>query len=125
MRKGAHRATIDPELTRQLELAEPDRPVEAVLSLRPAATATAPSEVTTKAAVELLLERSRQQEPAGLHDYTVFPNLGAFAVRASGSFVRHLIDQPEIATATANRQPQELLIRPVSSRPAGGPGESD
>lgn len=47
----------------------------------------------------------------------VFPNLGAFAVSASAPLLRRLLEQDEVATATANRQPQSMLIKPVASHP--------
>ena len=44
----------------------------------------------------------------------MFGNLGVFAVSAPAGFVRRLVQQPEVATA--NRQPEDLSIRPVPSR---------
>jgi hypothetical protein len=51
----------------------------------------------------------------------VFRNLGSFVVAAAAPFVRKLLDQEEILSATANRQSEDLLIKPVSSKPLKGP----
>jgi hypothetical protein len=109
---------IDPDLLRDLDRAGMDQEVEAVFSLWPSAGDAAHPGSRRQAEIEQLLDRVRQPEPEGLHQYQVFPDLAAFSVRATGSFVRRLTQQPEVATATSNRQRTDFLIRPVASRPA-------
>jgi hypothetical protein len=111
-----HRADIDPELLRQLAAAGADQPVGAVFSLRPPPGQPVASPKAAKETVERLLDRTKEEVAGGLHRYTVFPNLGSFAVQATGPFIRRLLAQEEIATATANEQPGDLLIRPVSPK---------
>jgi hypothetical protein len=104
-------------LTRQLDAAEPAQEVSAVFSVRPdPAAKAAPSPEETAALVDDLLERVRQQTGREPGRVTVFRNLGSFAVAAPADFVRRLLEQPEVVTATANVQPQDLLIRPVGPR---------
>jgi hypothetical protein len=115
----------DPELLRQLEAAAaPDQEIAAVCSLRPARPHEKfipPAEAG--ALVERVLRRVQRQTGRRPGRVQVFRNLGSFAVSAPAAFLRQLLQQREIATATANRQPEDLLIRPVSSEPAEGPEE--
>jgi hypothetical protein len=68
-----------------------------------------------------LLRRVEDQTGEHPAESTVFGNLGAFALSAPVAFVDRLIARPEVATATANRQPEDLLIRPVEGNRAGEP----
>ena len=111
----------DRELLRQLDAAPAGGPVEVVISLRAdPSLAELPSAKETEEQVARLLERVGQETGEQPRDHTVFGNLGAFAVSAPAGFVRQLMRQPEVATATANRQPEDLPIRPVGPRRGGG-----
>lgn len=100
-------AKTDPELLRQLDAARGDADlVQAVFSLRPGGTVRASlSPEETEATVARLLERVRRETGVAPRDCNVFRNLGAFVVAASARFVRALMEQEEIVSATANRQP--------------------
>ncbi|MDR7548305.1 MAG: hypothetical protein QN149_13640 [Armatimonadota bacterium] len=109
---------IDPELLRQLdEHAASAEPVEAVFTLKPALATRAAGAGETERTVRELLRRVQAQVGEAPADYNVFRNLSAFAVVAPARFVRELMAQDEIATATANRQPQSMVIPPRGKRP--------
>jgi hypothetical protein len=114
------RTKVDPELLRQLDEAG-DEPVGAVFHLRPDPhqRALAPPEAETRA--RGLLRRVEQESGVTPQRVQVFRSLGSFAVSAAAPFVRKLLDQEEILSATANRQPEDLLIKPVSSKPVKEP----
>ncbi len=38
------------------------------------------------------------------YDFNVFPNLGYFVLVAAPVFVERVVDQPEVASASANRR---------------------
>lgn len=105
-------AKADPTLIRQLEESG-DESVSAVFHLRSGAADPAlPPDETEEAARQVLarVTGSVGVSPDGVH---VFRNLGAFSVRAKPPFLRELLDQPEIASAIANRQDADVVIRPV------------
>ncbi|MEP6925638.1 MAG: hypothetical protein ABI954_14325 [Pyrinomonadaceae bacterium] len=95
---------VDPKLTSQLDRASADQSsVQAVFTLDlPKKKLLQPDEV--QAATERVLQRVEQNVGTKAQDYNVFRNLGAFAVEADEPFIRALIDEPEIASATANQQ---------------------
>jgi hypothetical protein len=110
------RGQTDPELLRQLDAAASDSAVSAVCQLRtkdPDQKLIPPAE--TEAMVSGLMERVRQLTGEAPQRVQVFRNLGAFSVSAPPAFLRCLIEQEEIAQATANVQPEEMLIRPRPS----------
>ena len=99
---------VDPELRRQLDgAAAAAGPVEAVMRLRPtprSAVATPPR--ATRELAALVIARVAEQLGVGeeAYDYTVFPNLGYFVLAAPPAFVERVLDQPEVAFASANRR---------------------
>ena len=111
------RAKVNPELTRQLD--EADGPVGAAVTLRPTDPShlAVPANAVEDLAREVLARVSRLtgQSPNDVH---VLPNLGQFLVSAPGSFLQTLLDQPEVAEATASHRTESLMIRPVKTRPA-------
>jgi hypothetical protein len=111
---------VDPELLRQLDEHEASsRPVEAVFTLKTGRGALrAAKGDETEAAVRRILDRVEAQVGVPPDDSNVFRHLGAFVVVASPRFVRALMAQDEIATATANRQPTSMIIPPRGKRPA-------
>lgn len=110
---------IDPELIRQLgAVAADDEPVEVVVRLRPDTPAeVVPTPERTKELVKEILQRvgKRMGNPAMRHN--IFSNLGSFVVSAPTNFVRELIEQPEVASAVANRQAGEAMIPPINKKP--------
>jgi hypothetical protein len=103
------KARIDPELRRQLDGAATAEatPVEAVLRLRPTTrSALAPPPKAARDLAELLVTRVAEElgMKADDYDFNVFPNLGYFVLSASPGFVERMLDQPEVASASANRR---------------------
>jgi hypothetical protein len=103
------KAKIDPELRRQLSdaAAAAVEPVEAVLRLRPTLRSTLPPPPqATRDLADLLVTRVAEELGAekDAYDYNVFPNLGYFVLSASAGFVERMLDQPEVASASANRR---------------------
>jgi hypothetical protein len=95
---------IDPELLRQLESASAGN-VQAVFVLKPSdpeKTILDPEE--TEAVVKRVLKRVARQTGTKPDDSHVFRNLQSFVLDAPATFVRRLIEQKEIAAATANRR---------------------
>jgi hypothetical protein len=113
-------AKVDPELIRQIDTGSASSdPLEAVFMLRsenPAEIVSEP-EATTELAKNVL---DRVTHRTGIEPETVnvFENLGSFVVVAQPRFIRTLTQQPEIASAVANRRPERAFIPPVSKRPA-------
>jgi hypothetical protein len=103
---------VDPELRRQLgrsATAAGDEPVEAVLRLRPvtrSAGAATPQRVRDLA--EGLVDRAATElgEAPGAWAVNVFPNLGYFVLCGSPRLVERVLEQPEVASASANRRRQ-------------------
>lgn len=103
------RARIDPELRRQLGTAATaaGEPVQAILRLRPGRGAQLPPPPRrTRDLAEQLVTRVAEElgTQAGEYDFNVFPNLGYFVLSAPSPFVLRVLDQPEIASASANRR---------------------
>ncbi len=105
----------DPELIRQLnEAALGTKPVEAVFMLRsedPKIFVVNPNH--TEEVTHQVLERVKDEVGVDAEKINIFPNFGSFVVAAPARFVRRLIEQPEIASATANRSTKS---DPESSR---------
>jgi hypothetical protein len=110
----------DPELIRQLnEAAVGTKPVEAVFMLRyedPKVFAINPNH--TEEVTHQVLERVKDEVGVDAQKLTVFGNLGSFVVAAPARFVRRLIEQPEIASATANRHTGGDLDSPRNKKSA-------
>ena len=105
---------------RQLDAAGDD-PVGAVFNLRRGAAQKCLSAEETESCVARLLQHAQKASGVAPQQIHVFRNLGSFAVSAAAPFVRNLLDRDEVASATANRQTAELLIKPVDSKPVKGP----
>jgi len=117
MRTKRSRAKTDPELKRQLKAGKSNQDlVQAVftlhLSTRQTTTATHVEELTHK-----VLDRVADEVGVEAKEINIFRNLGAFAVSAPPDFIRALLTEPEIATATANQQQESMMIPPQRKRP--------
>lgn len=110
-------STIDPQLIRQVAQAvDSQRSVAATFTLRsPSAKATL-SPQQTSAMVRKVLNRIARQTDCKPKDVSVFPNIQSFSIDAAPSFVARLLQQPEIDSAVANEQPDDMLIKPVETR---------
>jgi len=109
MPAGKSKNKVDPELRRQLDgaAAAAAKPVEAVLRLRPTPrSAIAPPPQATRQLAELVITRVAEElgVTAEQYDFNVFPNLGYFVLVAPPVFVERVADQPEVASASANRR---------------------
>ena len=60
----------------------------------------------TRDLAELVVGRVAEElgAAAGHYDFNVFPNLGYFVLSAPAGFVERVLDQPEVASASANRR---------------------
>jgi hypothetical protein len=106
---GKTKNKVDPELRRQLTTAAAAKaaPIEAVLRLRPTPrSAAAPPPRATRQLAELVVGRVAEELGVGheAYDFNVFPNLGYFVLSAPPFFVERVADQPEVASASANRR---------------------
>ena len=86
------RAKADPELLRQLDAAA-DEPIGALFSLRPGPSEKIVPAEEAETRVHGLLEKVGHEVGATPHQVHVFRNLGAFAVWATGSFLRRLLEE--------------------------------
>lgn len=89
------KSDIDPDLARQLDAAQANDPVEAVLLLRASTTPNDPSNA------EALMQRIWRHDHNAQMNY--MPRLGALIVRARLPVVRMLLNRPEVETASANQ----------------------
>jgi hypothetical protein len=96
---------VDPELLRQLDAADAaGTPVEAVFVLDPGTGApTSPERV--EELTRGLVERAQEESGTEIEDINVFRHLASFVARAEPRLIRRLVEAPEIASATANNQP--------------------
>jgi hypothetical protein len=103
---------VDPELRRQLgrsATAAGGEPVEAVLRLRPVTrSAGAATPQRARDLAEGLVDRAATElgEAPGAWAVNVFPNLGYFVLCGSPRLVERVLEQPEVASASANRRRQ-------------------
>jgi hypothetical protein len=97
-------AQIDDELVSQIREC-PDDAVEAVLMLHsadPQEPAATPEEI--EPLVKRLHDRASVATGHTADQVNVFRNMGSIAIAAKGKFLQALIEQPEVASAMANRK---------------------
>jgi hypothetical protein len=110
-------AKVNPELAAQLRDAGAG-PVQAIFQLRSPKEREAPlTDVETERLSKELLERvaAKVGEPARRSN--LLRNLRALIVEASPEFVRSMLQQPEVASATPNRTEESAYIPPKGKRP--------
>jgi hypothetical protein len=119
---------VDPELVRQLESAPPEKPVQAVFTLKTPAGQPFRDAQDTREAVSRIIEgasSSAKQQPERVN---VLANAQSFTISAPPAFVRAVLGDKEIAAALANAQREDMMIRPVDlesrTPPAAKPGAS-
>jgi hypothetical protein len=115
------RTKVDKELTRQLDAAASGDGVSASFSLHPGSTRAVIPPEETEERVHKLLEKVERQVGATPSQYRVHKNIGSFSLTAAPAFIRKLIEEDDVITATASRQPEGMLIKPVFSEPVPGP----
>ena len=99
----------DPELLRQINSVETsDDSIQAVFSLAlPMKRLLDPKQV--EETTNKVLQRAEKEAGSKPKDVNIFKNLGSFVVSADASFIRQIIDDPDVASAVANKQPQAIL----------------
>lgn len=112
----AREAHIDPLLQDQLARASGQHSsVAATFTLRNRSSdVLSPKE--THSVVKKMLDRIAIQTRTKPSVINVFPHIQSFAVSASPMFVKQLLLQPEIDSAMANEQEEQMLIAPVTVR---------
>ena len=122
MAKNEEVASTDPELLRQLEAAaQSNTSLSATFTLRSPSAARVLSPAETKSAVEEIMGRARRATGDRERGVTVFANIQSFAVDAPAPFIKTILGQPEIETASANYQSEDLTIPPVHVTPSDLP----
>lgn len=110
-------ARTDPTLSAQLDGSTAgDEPIQAVIALR-ANDGPPASGDDVACLTEDLLDRVGRETGSQARDYNVFRNLGSFVVVASSTFIRTLLEQPEVESAMANRQPQPVVAPVGGAKP--------
>jgi len=129
---------IDPELTTQLDAADPgDESVQAVVYLR-SGSKGGPDEVTRRASDVIESAKSKAgTEPSRVN---VMRYLGTVAIEAPASFVRALLDEDDVESALANvhpgdddpglgtpsaAQPGAAAAQPGAAAAEAGPGPAE
>jgi len=106
---------IDPVLQRQIDSvgAKSDQ-IEAVFSLDLPMKQLLDPTVVEETTHQVLkrAEKTAGSKPKGVN---VFKNLGSFVVSADASFIREVIDDPQVSRAVANRQPKQTSDKPPNS----------
>jgi hypothetical protein len=110
-------AKVNPELIAQLHHAG-RKPVQAIFQLQSAKEPEAPlTDAEIQRISNEVLERvaAKVGEPAKRSN--LLRNLRTLIVEASPEFVRSMLQQPEIASATANKTEESPFIPPRGKRP--------
>jgi hypothetical protein len=104
--RAGKKTRIDPELLRQINSAGTNNgSIQAVFSLDLPLKKLLDSDLVEETTNQVLKRAEKEAgcKPKGVN---VFKNLGSFAVSADASFIRTIIDDPDIASAVANNQPE-------------------
>jgi hypothetical protein len=112
-RKAVPKATIDPKLLRQLDEAPADAVVGAVFTLKTPEGERYLEAASAKDVMSKIVEDAAADAQAQPQRLTLFPNVQSFAVSGPPALVRKLVEHADVASAMANVQDEDLLIRPV------------
>ena len=107
MQQKKKRTKTEPELLRQIEsVGASSDSIQAVFSLDLPLKKLLDPNVVEETTNQVLrrAEKELGHKPKGV---SVFKNLGSFAVSADASFIRKIIDDPDIASAVASNQPDQ------------------
>ncbi len=115
--KGLH---VDPELRRQLAETQASSPVEATFTLRTPAGTAYRGEDSTSETVERIVGAAAAATESTDYRLKVFTRIQSFLLVGPPALIRAVMEADEVATATANRQADDLLIRPVPAKNARG-----
>jgi hypothetical protein len=107
-------AKVHPELLEQMAQAG-NRPIQAVVHLRPAANhAAIPSPEESASLAQQVLERTAAQVGYPARKSNVLRNLACLIVEADPQFVQALLQQPEVVSALPNQTTENPFIPPVA-----------
>ncbi|MFO0699309.1 MAG: hypothetical protein U0236_08785 [Nitrospira sp.] len=102
-----HKPKVDPQLIEQLDVAGASAGiVQAVFQLNLSQDTLLKPEAV-ESAVRTVLGRVKNEVGEDVEDVNVFRHLGTFVVSAHAPFIRALIKEREIASATANIQKRQ------------------
>lgn len=107
------KSTIDATLTKQLDEARAAEPVQAVFTLKTPAGESYRSAESAQETMRKIVDEASTHTQTQPSRVTLFPNVQSFAIAGPQALVRRVAEHAEIASAMANRQEQDLLIRPV------------
>lgn len=105
--------TVDDELKRQLEAATPASTVGAVFTLRSPDVKHFLSSEETQSLAKKVIAQAAKSAGAEPHAVQVFGNLQSFALKGSRALMYALIEHPQIETAMANEQTEDIRINPI------------
>lgn len=109
--------TPHPELLAQMDRAG-DAPVQAIIQLRqPGKAGAVPSPDESTSLAKQVLERVAEKVGKAAVRSNVLRNLATVVVEAHPSFLRSLVQQPEVISAIPNQTSESPFIPPVGKRP--------
>jgi hypothetical protein len=110
-------AKASPELTEQLHRADQE-PVQAIFHLQAPEGPDAPlTDAETERIAHTLLERVAAKVGSQPMRSNLLRNLRTLIVEAHRDFVQSMLQEPEVASASASRTMESPLIKPVRKRP--------
>ena len=112
--KSPARAKVDPALARQLKETPVQSTVGAVFTLKSPAGAPVASPASAREAMEKIVKEASDVAQAQPSHVTMFPNVQSFAVYGPPALVRTVARHANVASAIANKQNEDMLIRPVT-----------
>jgi hypothetical protein len=114
--KAPLRAKVDPTLVRQLKDTPAESTVGAVFTLKSPAGEPVVSPASAREAMEKIVREAADVAQAQPARVTMFPNVQSFAVYGPPALVRSVARHANVASAIANKQNEDMLIRPVAKR---------
>ena len=105
---------VDPELARQLDAASPASSIGAVFMLRSEGDVLSEAETTSLAS--RVMKAASKVSGSSPESFQIFTNVQSFSVLGTRALVEAVIAQPEVASAVANLQAEDALIKPLNRR---------
>ncbi len=106
---------VDPKLEKQLAELDDASAIEAIVTLRSPEGREYLTAAETEATIAKILSRLKPVDRSRCTVHTVFPNLQSLVLSGPPSVVQAVVDDRDVASATANQQSEDLLIRPVKT----------
>ena len=113
-KRATAKKTIDPELKQILEKAPADATVQATFTLTTPPGDSYRDAASTRAAVKAVVGKAAAKAGQAPYHVSVFANVQSFAVAGPPALVRQVMKHGEVASAMANVQKEDMLIRPVT-----------